>query len=80
MTGFTPGKLKLVADIPEAKALQVEPGLKVKVIPIAQSYTLIEGTTGPRSPMPSSSGSSYQLPIELPIRVPPDQSTRRALA
>lgn len=67
MTGFVPGKLKLLADIPESKALQVEPGLKAKVIPIAQSYTLVEGTTGPRSPEPSPGGSSYQMPIELTI-------------
>ncbi|MBC8107454.1 MAG: hypothetical protein H7Z14_12750 [Anaerolineae bacterium] len=66
MTGFVPGKLKLVADIPESKALQVEPGLKARVIPTAQSYTLLEGTTGPRSPVPSQGGSSYSMPIELP--------------
>lgn len=66
MTGFVPGKLKLVADIPESKALQVEPGLKVKVIPTAQSYTLLEGTTGPRSPVPTPGGSSYSVPIDLP--------------
>jgi len=66
MTGFLPGKLKLVADVPESKALQVEAGLKTKVIPTSLPQTLIEGTTGTRATMPTPGSSSYGLPIDLP--------------
>ncbi|CAN5634813.1 hypothetical protein BH09PLA1_BH09PLA1_33190 [soil metagenome] len=66
MTGFAPDKLRLVADIPESKSLQVEPGLKVQVIPTALPQTLLEGKTSARSVIPNPGGSSYSLPIDLP--------------
>jgi multidrug efflux pump subunit AcrA (membrane-fusion protein) len=65
MTGFSPGKLKFVADVPEEKILLVERGQKVTIAPTALPQANIDGTAGDLPKAASSGGSTFDVPVEL---------------
>jgi multidrug efflux pump subunit AcrA (membrane-fusion protein) len=65
MTGFTPGKLKFVADVPEEKVLLIERGQKVMITPTALPQASIDGNAGDLPKAAASGGSSFDVPVEL---------------
>jgi multidrug efflux pump subunit AcrA (membrane-fusion protein) len=65
MTGFTPGKLRFVVEVPEEKILLVERGQKVTITPNALPQVTLNGTAGEPPKTPASGGSSYSVPVEV---------------
>ncbi len=67
MTLYTPGKLRAVADLPEAKYFAVPAGTKAALTPTAFPEIHLEGTSEskPRTPVMTQSGPVYPMAIDL---------------
>ncbi|HWE96574.1 MAG TPA: hypothetical protein VG269_21620 [Tepidisphaeraceae bacterium] len=65
MTLYTPGRLRLVVDLPEAKFFAIQPGQKVSVSPVALPELKYEGMCDavPRTAVGSAAGANYAQTI-----------------
>ncbi|MDB5291117.1 MAG: Macrolide-specific efflux protein macA precursor [Phycisphaerales bacterium] len=65
LTLYTPGRLRLVADLPEAKFFAVQPGQKASVSPVAMPELKYEGMCDavPRTAAGSPAGAVYAQTI-----------------
>ena len=67
MTLYVPGKLRVIADIPESRVLSISKGAKARVVPLSNSEATTEGTCGAIVPVgiPKDNAQSFQMPVEL---------------
>jgi multidrug efflux pump subunit AcrA (membrane-fusion protein) len=72
MTIARPGKMKLVADIPEAKLNWISPGSEARVVPTAMPDSTVTAKCADISPTASKGegGQGYQAKFDLPTLDP----------
>jgi HlyD family secretion protein len=63
MTLFAPGRMRVVADIPESRLLWIKPGDKARIVPMSNPGASLTGTCD--AMIAVATNQLYSLPVEL---------------